>query len=103
MMRRRHKYFLFISNHSKGVQNLLYTYFNRKWRLHVNPQDLKITMLVGGKRKRKTTHYYHYNFVVKNTLIHDVLINFHDLTTPLFFDMPVSTALTSASPSLTKP
>jgi hypothetical protein len=37
-------------------RNLLYTYFNRKRRLHINPQHLEIPTLIKEKRKRKITH-----------------------------------------------
>jgi hypothetical protein len=33
--------------------NLLYTYFNRKQIINVNPQGLEIPMLIGEKRKIK--------------------------------------------------
>jgi hypothetical protein len=34
------------------LQHLLYTYFNRKRRLHVNPQQLEISTLIREKRKK---------------------------------------------------
>jgi hypothetical protein len=53
---------------------LLYTYFNRKWSLHVNPQGLEILMLIGEERKmKKIAHHCHYNLLVKNTPIHNIL------------------------------
>jgi hypothetical protein len=42
-------------------KNLLYTYFNRKQRLHVNPQVLEILTLIREKVKQIITHHCHYN------------------------------------------
>jgi hypothetical protein len=43
---------------------------SRSRRLDINPQGLKILMLI---KKRKITHPYHYNLLFKNTPIHDTL------------------------------
>jgi hypothetical protein len=51
--------------------DLLYTYFNRKRRLHINPQHLEIPTLIKEKRKRKNYPHCHYNFVVKSTPINN--------------------------------
>jgi hypothetical protein len=50
--------------------NLLYTYFNRKHMVHVNPQGIEILILIREKYKAKNTHNCHYNFVIKNTYLH---------------------------------
>jgi hypothetical protein len=46
--------------------HLLYTYFNRKRRLHVNFHRLEILTLI--REKIKIIHQYHYNLFVKNNL-----------------------------------
>jgi hypothetical protein len=57
----------------------LYTYFNRKQRLHVNPQGLNILVLIREK-KTKIIDHFHYSFMLKNTHLHvSTSINSHSL------------------------
>jgi hypothetical protein len=60
-----------IDNNTRFMRfHLLYMYFNRKRKLYVNSQRLKILVLIEEKR---IIHHCYYNLLVKNTLIHDTI------------------------------